>query len=196
MEASGDDAALGPVIPQYPAGSHKWAIKSGFFDRPRFPTGTQIGCDTCRTSNALVRAVRVKARKPQPFDERLALSGGEDHDFFKWCAGEGGKFVWCDSAIVNEAVPLDRQNLRFILERCFRTSTLYWRSEYTGHSTGWALRKAITGLIGGALLILLGALVRPFGLSQSVRAWRKGINGLGRAAALKNFELIGYGNPP
>lgn len=196
MKKSGADAAFGPVIPQYPTGSQRWVIRSRFFDRPRFPTGTMIGCETCRTGNALVRADRVKARQPQPFDERLALSGGEDHDFFKWCASAGGKFVWCDTAEVNEAVPLDRQSLHFILERCFRTSTRYWRDEYAGRPQWWALRKAIAGLIGGAGLILLGALLLPFGLSQSVRAWSKGIKGLARAAALKNVELIGYGKHP
>jgi glycosyltransferase involved in cell wall biosynthesis len=196
IEMSGADAVLGPVIPQYPAGSREWAIRSGFFDRPRFATGTAIGCDTCRTGNALVRADRMKARMPKPFDERFALSGGEDHDFFKWCASAGGKFVWCDTALVNEAVPLERQNLNFILERCLRTSTRYWRDEYSGHSTRWALSKAIVGLVGGAFLVLLGLLAIPLGLSQSIRVWRKGINGLGRVAALKNIALIGYGNQP
>jgi succinoglycan biosynthesis protein ExoM len=196
IEASDADAVLGPVLPQVPAGSHEWAIKSGFFDRPRFITGTEIGCDTCRTGNALVRADRIKARKPQPFDERLALSGGEDHDFFKWCASNGGNFIWCDTALVNEAVPLERQSLNFILERCFRTSTRYWRDEYSGHSTMWALCKALTGLVGGAFLVLLGLLAIPLGLSQSVRVWRRGINGLGRVAALKNTDLIGYGDRP
>lgn len=193
MEQSGADAVLGPVMPQYPAGSHRWVIASRFFERPRFPSGTAIGFEACRTGNALVRADRTKARKPQPFNERLALSGGEDHDFFKWCASEGARFVWCDTAEAHEAVPFDRQSLRFILERCFRTSTCYWRRKYTEHPRWWALRNAFTGLIGGLYLILLGALLLPFGLGQSVRAWSKGIKGLARAAALKNFEFIGYG---
>jgi succinoglycan biosynthesis protein ExoM len=196
MEKSGADAVLGPVIPQYQTGTPRWVIRSRFFERTRFPTGTMIGCETCRTGNALIRADRVKAREPQPFEERLALSGGEDHDFFKWCANAGGRFVWCDTAEVNEAVPLDRQSLHFILERCFRTSTRYWRDEYAGRPNWWVLSKAITGLIGCAGLILLGMLLLPFGLSQSVRAWSKGIKGLGRAAALRNVELIGYGKHP
>ncbi|AXS80110.1 glycosyltransferase family 2 protein [Dechloromonas sp. HYN0024] len=196
IKASGADAVLGPVIPQYPADSHAWAIKSRFFERPRFATGTMIGCDTCRTGNALVRADRLNARQPHPFDERLALSGGEDHDFFKWCASEGGRFVWCDTAEVNEAVPLHRQDLRFILERCFRTSTRYWRDEYAVRSQWWALYKAIAGLIGGPSLILLGVLLLPFGLGKTIRTWGKGINGLGRVAALRNVPLVGYGKHP
>lgn len=193
MEKSGADAVLGPVIPQYPEGTRPWVIRSRFFERPRFATGTLIGSETCRTGNALVKARWVKSRQPVPFDERLALSGGEDHDFFKWLESQGGKFIWCDTAEVNEVVPLSRQTLSFILERCFRTSTGYWRDEYAGHPRGWAFRKAVTGLIGGVGFVLLGGLLLPFGFGKSVRAWSKGMKGFARAAALKNAVLIGYG---
>jgi glycosyltransferase involved in cell wall biosynthesis len=190
------DAVLGPVIPNYPASSRAWAVSSGFFERSRFPTGTEIGCDTCRTGNALIKAQRLKSRQPNPFDERLARSGGEDHDFFKWCAGQGGKFVWCDTAVVHEEVPLHRQRLGFILERCLRTSARYWRDEYVGHPQSWVLRKVLAGLVGGAVLILFGVLLFPFSPGRSVRALSKGTKGLGRAAALGNLSLVGYGGQP
>jgi len=193
MEHQEADAVLGPVIPKFPKGSRSWAVRSRLFERTRFATGTTIDSETCRTGNALIKARWLRLRHPAPFDARLALSGGEDHDFFRWCASQGGKFVWCDTAEVHESVPLYRQNLHYILERCFRTSTRYWRDEYVGHPKSWALRKAFIGLIGGTALILLGALLLPFGLGQSVRAWSKGIKGLGRTAALGNFALIGYG---
>lgn len=193
MENLKADAVLGPVIPQYPEGTRPWVIRSRFFERPRFATGTLIGSETCRTGNALVKARWVKSRQPAPFDERLALAGGEDHDFFKWLESQGGKFIWCDTAEVNEAVPLSRQTLNFILERCFRTSTGYWRDEYAGHPKWWTFRKAVTGLIGGLGFVLLGVLLLPFGFGKSVRAWSKGMKGFARAAALKNTVLIGYG---
>lgn len=193
MENLKADAVLGPVIPQYPEGTRPWVIRSRFFERPRFATGTLIGSDACRTGNALVKARWVKSRQPVPFDERLALSGGEDHDFFKWLESQEGKFIWCDTAEVNEAVPLSRQTLSFILERCFRTSTGYWRDEYAGHPKWWTFRKAVTGLIGGVGFVLLGGLLLPFGFGKSVRAWSKGMKGFARAAALKNAVLIGYG---
>jgi len=193
MENLKADAVLGPVIPQYPEGTRPWVIQSRFFERSRFATGTLIGSETCRTSNALVKARWVKSRQPVPFDERFALSGGEDHDFFKWLESQEGKFIWCDTAEVNEAVPLSRQTLSFILERCFRTSTVYWRDEYAGHPKWWTFRKAVTGLIGGVSFVLLGGLLLPFGFGKSVRAWSKGMKGFARAAALTNTVFIGYG---
>lgn len=187
------DAVLGPVIPQFPMGTRPWAVKSRFFERPRFTSGTYIGWRACGTGNALVKACWVKARQPLPFAEHLALTGGEDSDFFKWLEGQGGKLVWCDTAEVNEVVPLSRQTLSFILERCFRTSTGYWRDEYAGHPKWWIFRKAVTGLIGGVGFVLLGGLLLPFGFGKSVRAWSKGMKGFARAAALTNVVLTGYG---
>ena len=193
MTTLGAAAVLGPVIPQYPAGTSEWIVKSRFFERPRFTTGTPIGNKVCRTSNALVNAHRVKSRQPLPFEESRALSGGEDTDFFKWLENQGARIIWCDTALVNEAVPLSRQTLGFIFERCFRTSTQFWRDEYAGKPNAWVLRKALTGLFGGMGLVLLGGLLLPFGFAQSVRTWTKGMKGFGRVAALTNIVLIGYG---
>lgn len=187
------DAVFGPVIPQYPVDTRAWVIKSRFFESSRFKTGTFIKSQNCRTGNALVKACWMKLRQPVPFDERLALSGGEDYDFFKWSEARGAKYIWCDTAEVNEAVPLSRQSLSFILERCFRTSTRFWRDEYVGHSKWWVSRKALTGFIVGTGFFLLGMVLLPSGLGQSLRAWSKGTKGFGRVAALTNVELVGYG---
>lgn len=193
LETQQADAAFGPVIPQYPAGSPAWSSKSGFFDRPRHATGLRIPDEEGRTGNALVRAARVKARRPAAFSVQLARTGSEDYDFFKWLAAQGGVLVWCDSALVYEEVPLDRQRLGFILERCLRTSTNYWRMAYETQPTRWVLKKALVGLAGGSALMLLGALVLPLGLHRTVRAWSKGLKGLGRVAALSGLRIAGYG---
>ncbi|MDO8314045.1 MAG: glycosyltransferase family 2 protein [Rugosibacter sp.] len=193
MANQGADAVLGPVIPQFPEGTRPWAVNSRFFERPRFATGTSIGWKTCRTGNALVKAHWPKSRQSLPFGEHFALSGGEDSDFFKWLERQGGKLIWCDTAAVNEIVPLSRQTLRFILQRCLRTSTQYWRDEYKVHPKWWALKKAFFGLLGGTSLLLLGGLLLPLGLGQSVRTWSKGMKGFGRVAALANRVLNGYG---
>ena len=187
------DAVLGPVIPQYPAGTRSWVIKSGFFERPRFVTGTLIGSRHCRTGNALVKAGWLKSRQPAAFDLRFAHTGGEDYDFFQWLETRGGRFIWCDTAVVNEAVPLARQSLNFVFERCFRTSIRYWREAYAVHPQWWIVHKASAGLIGGAAFVLIGALVLPFSAGKAVQLCCKGVKGFGRAAALTNKVFVGYG---
>ncbi len=186
------DAVLGPVIPHYPEGTHPWVIKSRFFERPRFSTGTFISSNTCRTGNALVKTSWLKSRQPQPFDERLAQSGGEDHDFFKWLEAQGGKFMWCDTAEVREEVPLGRQSLGYMLERGFRVSTNYWQHINRNRKKLRVLSEAILGFGIGIGFAVLGVCVLPAGLHRSARNWVISAKGFGRVMALVDYKLAGY----
>lgn len=186
------DAVLGPVIPQYPEGSRAWVIKSRFFERPRFPTGTFIGSKGCRTSNVLVKAYRVKSRQPVPFDERLAQSGGEDYDFFKWLEAQGGKFIWCNTAEVNEEVPISRQTLVYMLERGLRVSTTYWQNMNRSRSKLRAIAEAIFGIGIGIGFAIFGLCLLPVGLHHTARSWVISAKGFGRVIALADTKLVGY----
>lgn len=188
------DAVRGPVIPQYPTGTPVWVVKSRFFERARFETAARISYKNCATSNAMVNSNWVRLRRPWPFDPRLALSGGEDTDFFKWLEDQGTKIIWCDSAEVNEMVPHSRQKVTFILKRSFRSSKIFWTAEYFGKPKVWVFGKVVMGVFGGAGLFILGFLLLPLGFGKTVRAWCRGMKGLGRAAALSHFVINGYGD--
>ena len=141
----------------------------------------------------LVQGLWLRNRQPLPFDLRFAQTGGEDFDFFKWVEHQGGKFVWADTAEIYEEVPLDRQRLSYIFERCLRTSITYWRSEYAANTKLWAIRKATIGFIGGNMYFLMGCFLLPFGISHLVNQWSKSIKGFARIVALSKLTLIGYG---
>lgn len=186
------DAVLGPVIPLYPARTPEWVIRSRFFERYRFATGTFIGSETCRTGNVMVKASWVKSRQPLPFDERLAQSGGEDSDLFKWLEEQGGKFIWCDTAEVWEEVPLTRQTLGFMLERGLRTSTTYWQNINRNRSKPRAIAEALLGGGIGIGFAVLGLCIFPVGFHRTVRSWVISAKGFGRVIALADIQLAGY----
>lgn len=186
------DAVMGPVLPIFPTGSAHWAVQSGFFERPRFESGTRLPWRETRTSNALVGAHWASQRQPYSFSPELAWSGGEDTDFFKWMDAAGGRFVWCDTAPVAEEVPLQRQTLGFILERSFRSSVTYWRALYPQHSLLWRYREAAWGLVGGVGMLVLGLLHLLRGRGYAVPVWSKSMKAFGRIAALSRVKLVGY----
>jgi len=192
MQLHKADAVMGPVIATYSQGTPQWIIQSRFFERKRFPTGIELGWGDGHTGNALVKAFWAKKRQPQPFDIRLALSGGEDTDFFKWIESNGGKFTWCDSAEVSEDVPVDRQTLRFMLERSLISSATYWRPHYEQHSRLWSYCHASLGLAKAVYLAILGIVKLPFGLAGAAYAWSGGAKAFGRFAALIKVELVSY----
>ena len=192
MKRFDSDAVFGPVLPHFPPSSRAWVIKSRFFERPRFPTGTVLAFNDCRTGNALVKASWLRARHPKAFDTLFARSGGEDLDFFQWLASQGGRLVWCDSAEVHEVVPATRQNLRYMLTRSFRASMTYWKSAYSTRSTTRSLGEAALGFGIGLFFALLGLGLLPMGMHQAVRRWVISAKGLGRIAALSNGSMVGY----
>lgn len=187
------DAVLGPVLPVFSENTAAWVIKSRFFERPRYLTGTKLTSDDGRAGNALVRAGMARLRGPQMFDERFSHSGGEDHDFFRWFEAQGGQIIWCDSAVVSEVVPLSRQTLGFMLERKMRSSMTYWRGVNSRRPYLFALAEALFGFIGALVYFSIGVLVLPFGRHKAVAAWIKSAAGLGRVMALTKLRMVGYG---
>jgi succinoglycan biosynthesis protein ExoM len=187
------DVVLGPVITVYPTGTRTWVKESRFFERQRHETGLRIDSDIGGTGNALIKSDSIKLRKPKPFSEALARSGGEDHDLMKWLEEQGAKLVWCDEAEVHETLPLSRQSPSFIFERGLRSSVTYWRSEYTNQHRPWILIQSIKGLFGGIGFLLLGCLLLPMGFGKAMQIWSKGLKGIGRIVALTDISLVGYG---
>ena len=113
------DVVTGPTLPFYPEGSTpKWVIKGGFFATPRFLTGDVR--HVAFTNNVLVRAELLNGLSPV-FDNRFALSGGEDSHLFLKLAKEGNKIVWANDAVVWDYVMPARTNLKWILFRGYRS---------------------------------------------------------------------------
>jgi GT2 family glycosyltransferase len=126
----GADAVSGPVLPSYEPGVPQWAIRGGFFERPRHPTGTPLGAT--RTGNCLISSALVTGNA-EPFDPAFALTGGGDTDFFRRAHQRGASIVWADSAIVYERVPTSRATVPWLLRRAYRGGASFAVSERKGH---------------------------------------------------------------
>lgn len=110
---SGAAGVLGPVLPDFAVPAPQWIVRGGMFDRPRKPTGADIGPGDARTGNVLLDRANLATA---PFDVRFG-SGGEDVDFFRRRMAAGERFVWCDEAAVYETVPASRLTRGYQLRR-------------------------------------------------------------------------------
>jgi succinoglycan biosynthesis protein ExoM len=111
----GADGILGPVKPYFEQEPPKWATKGRFFERPTHGTGYRIGLSEARTGNVMFRAGILDGVE-EAFHPKFGL-GGEDVDFFRRMMNNGYVFVWCNDAVVYEAVPPARCKRSYLLRR-------------------------------------------------------------------------------
>jgi GT2 family glycosyltransferase len=114
---TGAAVVCGPVLPELPPGVPEWIRRGKFFDRPRRQTGIPIV--DANSGNVLVARAVIDALSAG-FDERYALTGGSDTDFFRRARDAGFPMVWADSAIVTESIPASRANAPWLLRRQYR----------------------------------------------------------------------------
>ena len=184
------DVVAGPVIPEFPDGAPIWLRRGGFFDLPRYRTGQKL--DYTAAGNVLVRSTVFHALNP-PFDERLALAGGEDTLFFLRAARAGYLLVWADEALAREYIPRSRVRAGWLLQRAFRVGNSWalCLCSLQPSLRGRAVRVAKgTGRVAGGLLVL------PFsplgGRGTVLRVLRAILFGIGDLAGVVGLRYDEY----
>ncbi|MES2186495.1 MAG: glycosyltransferase family A protein [Pseudomonadota bacterium] len=190
------DAVFAPVLPRYVPGTADWLIRGGFFDRPRFATGTPITTRDARTGNVLLRRADLLA-VPGPFDVAFGRTGAEDTVLFRDLLARGARFIWCDEATVQEEVPLARANTGWLLRRSYRLGQTYMLSEICRLRGPARLRRA--GFLGVravgqcAVAGVLALLQWPFSRIRAMRWLRATVAQLGKMSALAGHRYHEYG---
>jgi GT2 family glycosyltransferase len=183
-------AVTGPCVPAFEEPPPRWIERGQFFERPRHTTGLEI--DYARTGNVLI-ATEALARMEHRFDERMALTGSSDTEFFRRFAGSGNRIVWADGAVVREWVQPTRATLAWILRRGYRVGNAETFIERTIRQPPRRMRRVLAhGLwccAKGALLAILG-LVR--GRAGVVGGLRLAAAGAGRLSGLAGHRYEEY----
>jgi glycosyltransferase involved in cell wall biosynthesis len=110
----GVDGVLGPVKPSFGDGVPQWIVKGKFYDRPCYRTGLVLAYGQTRTGNVLLKEYALRGTS-SPF--RPQFRSGEDVDFFRRAIEQGRVFIWCNEAVVYEAVPPPRWKRTYLLRK-------------------------------------------------------------------------------
>ena len=188
---AGVDGGFGPVVPRFSEGTPRWLIDGGFFERPRFPTGTVLAGKGTRTGNALVRRDRLMALQG-PFDECYDLTGGEDSDLFIRMVDGGCRFIAVDAAIVYEHLLPARTTARWLLQRRFRTGMSSARLDNAGMSPRTRRQRRLRHLAWAVRWGLQGILLFPVSRISGFQRLTNAARDLGRFAMLSGFTYRPY----
>ena len=184
------DAVTGPCQSAFEEPPPRWIERSGLFERPRHTTGLCI--EYARTGNVLV-ATEALARMDHLFDERMALTGSSDTEFFRRFAGSGNRIVWADGAVVREWVQPSRANLSWMLKRGFRVGNAETFIDRTIRQPPLRARRV---LAHGVWCCAKGAALAALGIARGRAGVARGLHlaaaGLGRLAGLFGYRYQEY----
>jgi glycosyltransferase involved in cell wall biosynthesis len=185
----------GPVVSVFQQEPEAWIRAGRFFDRLRHATGTTV--PVVATNNLLLDS-RVLRGWGLRFDEAFGLTGGSDTVFSLEAGRRGGRFVWCDEAVVEDAVPASRATRSWVLRRAYRMGNTGVRARVhvaPGPAHRWAARGAglaqgTLRVAGGAAQVLLGLLTRS--LARRARGTRTVARGAGMLAGAVGHVYAEY----
>lgn len=175
------DVVFGPVIPILPPDVADWCRRGRFFERRRYPTGTQRFFGA--TNNTLIRT-RFLVDKDLFFDASYGLTGGSDTELFWRAHRKGARMIWCDEAEVREVVPPERATTGWLLRRAYRGGQVYARifsrDQTWLERKSWTTKRILYFGAAGFLLLAIGGLRKEW----RVHALQKMATNLGQITGL------------
>ncbi|MFZ5605136.1 MAG: glycosyltransferase family 2 protein [Pseudomonadota bacterium] len=139
----GNIIVSGEVVPELPDNTPS-EIR-GLYKTKNRKTGERV--DSCATNNVLVPVSMIRDWGLR-FDESNPLAGGTDTIFFHEAVARGAVIRKCAEALVHEAIPASRANLKWLAKRKYRAGiTEAWRKQRKG-------RPRLVILLAAALRVL------------------------------------------
>ncbi len=149
-------AVHGPILPNFLIPPSNWLPIDLYSRDLKLPTGTEL--NLAATGNILIQLDFIR-EKELFFDERMALTGGSDTEYFYRFTQSGGVIHWCNEARVYEDIPQSRMTLKWLCRRYFRYGTSdikFWRLNHSLLNTlFWGIRRAIWNFIKNVSLLLI-----------------------------------------
>lgn len=184
------DGVFGSVIPYFNEGTSDWIKGIEFFYKPSESTGEFP--KFTRTSNCLIKTKIIKSIDG-PFDLNYGLTGGSDTHLFTTLLQKGVKYVSCKEAIVYDFIPPERANVKWLIQRSFRTGNSYTRRVIEFSKNKFAIKVKLFFRAIVFISISLFFMIPNLPSRKRFINWTlKLIGNIGHLMAIFNFHYVEY----
>jgi succinoglycan biosynthesis protein ExoM len=192
------EAYTGPVRYLFPEGYQDWLGNKG---HGRTKHGALLRRAATNNVMFATRILTIRGGTLE-FDNRMALTGGEDKDFFTRLVHQGGRIVYLSDALVSEEVLPNRLSMCWRLRRQYQSSAsgVYIDAKLFGpDKILWpALREMLRHLVEGLIGLVLSPFLLLVGVPRFKRGWYHGLRHFAKAAGiiagLRGWEVQLYAN--
>jgi succinoglycan biosynthesis protein ExoM len=169
LERDGWDGWFGPVLPRLEEPGPDWLDPEIFFARPRHASGSRVGLEDARTSNAILRRGLFEGCA---FDPAHGRSEGhaEDTELFGRMLVSGARFGWCDEAVVSEWIPAERHRFAWLAKRAYFGGVVWTRLARRRDPVACFARDLPRALLASAVLALGLPAAALLGRREAARA--------------------------
>jgi len=180
----------GPVVPRFEIDPPTWILNGRFFERRQHRDGELM--DFAGTGNVLIKT-SVMENRANPFDARLALSGGSDTLFFLRLSSKGVRIAYTSKAKVEEFVPPSRMTVGWLCKRAYRGGNTYNICKHIiDDSKRWIPKRVLKGAVRIAMGTLLLFPAIFFGRIAFVKALTTISDGAGGLAGIAGKKYLEY----
>jgi len=184
------DAVGGAVVREMDSPVAPWAARHPLLaPKRRDASGPVALVDS--TANILISAKALRAMGSRPFDDRLALTGGEDKQLFTRMRWAGFRFAWSEEAVVTELIPASRVTAKWLLMRGYRVGMTDMMVERFHKGRLRTLLNEAPRIVAGFIVGSLGAIAT---LDRGKRVERLGklYRAAGKIAGLAGIHYEEY----
>ncbi|WP_022683974.1 glycosyltransferase family 2 protein [Sphingobium bisphenolivorans] len=186
----GADVVGGAVLREMDSVIAPWAARHPLLQpKQRGRSGPVALIDS--TANVLITANALRTMGAQPFDDRMALTGGSDKQLFTRMERKGFRFAWSEEAVVTELIPASRVTTKWLLMRGYRVGMTDMMVERFHKGRLRALAGEAHRIAGGFVVGSLGALA-TFDRGKRVERLGKLYRAAGKIAGLAGFHYEEY----
>ena len=179
------DGAFGRAIPYFSLNVPEWLIRI-----PNYHKKTNLNGEPpalLSTCNCIIKR-DIFIKNGYYFDPKYGITGGSDHHLFSFMVNNGAKFISSYDSITYEYITDDRANMKWLIQRVFRTGNNFTRTHIVKNGKQ-SILLSVDEFIKGIVQAIMALLISVFLIWNRTKSFHWFLRAVSNIA--KPFAVLG-----